>query len=391
VERVLKSRKLIITSYNFFPENTPRAFRTFELAKEFSRRGYEIFLFIPEYNFEYDTLERRYNQKIFKTKTGFLLNRNGKVIRNRNSGVPSRVGSAVNLKAKMVVKELLHQIIPEANRFEYGITLSTRMAEISGEKFDGLISIAMPFCSHWGSVLGRVRNNIEIDVMIAEYGDPFYENRAYNNFYRHLLFEKMVMRYFDYIVVPDKIAVDSYLRFKNRENIKVIPQGLRFEDVRVAEYRKNVPITFGFAGNLYKKIRDPRSFLDYLTTIDSEFKFIIYTNMDNSDTRELLQPYFEKLGRKMVVNHKISRFNCIYELSKMDFLINFENESVNQVPSKLIDYGLSGRPILSFKSSTFSRKIFEQFMEGRYENEVKIDLTPFRIENVCDRFEELLY
>jgi len=387
----LKSRKLIITSYNFFPENTPRAFRTFELAKEFSRRGYEIFLFIPEYNFEYDTLERRYNQKIFKTKTGFLLNRNGKVIRNRNSGVPSRVGSAVNLKAKMVVKELLHQIIPEANRFEYGITLSTRMAEISGEKFDGLISIAMPFCSHWGSVLGRVRNNIEIDVMIAEYGDPFYENRAYNNFYHHLLFEKMVMRYFDYIVVPDKIAVDSYLRFKNRENIKVIPQGLRFEDVRVAEYRKNVPITFGFAGNLYKKIRDPRSFLDYLTTIDSEFKFIIYTNMDNSDTRELLQPYFEKLGRKMVVNHKISRFNCIYELSKMDFLINFENESVNQVPSKLIDYGLSGRPILSFKSSTFSRKIFEQFMEGRYENEVKIDLTPFRIENVCDRFEELLY
>ena len=40
--------KIIIISGFFYPQNTPRAFRTTELVKEFVRLGHNVTLFVPE-------------------------------------------------------------------------------------------------------------------------------------------------------------------------------------------------------------------------------------------------------------------------------------------------------------------------------------------------------
>src|SRR5690348_17274732 len=42
-----KNKKILITSYYFEPEITPRAFRTTELVKEFLKKGYTVDLYIP--------------------------------------------------------------------------------------------------------------------------------------------------------------------------------------------------------------------------------------------------------------------------------------------------------------------------------------------------------
>ena len=75
---------------------------------------------------------------------------------------------------------------------------------------------------------------------------------------------------------------------------------------------------------------------------------------------------------------------------KMDFLINLENEKSNQVPSKVIDYTLSKRPILSINKDNFNENEFLDFLNGKYDKAIKIKIEDYDIKNVVNQFEQLL-
>jgi len=71
----------------------------------------------------------------------------------------------------------------------------------------------------------------------------------------------------------------------------------------------------------------------------------------------------------------------------MDFLVNFENESSLMMPSKLIDYYLTGRPVLSVESFNIPQKAIDEFLNGNYRLRYEFkDMDRYRIENVCKRF-----
>ena len=62
-----------------------------------------------------------------------------------------------------------------------------------------------------------------------------------------------------------------------------------------------------------------------------------------------------------------------------------------QSPSKLIDYFLCGRPVLSLRSFELDRSLVDQFLEGDYRKALVIDKPEqYRIENVVDRFMALV-
>ena len=71
----------------------------------------------------------------------------------------------------------------------------------------------------------------------------------------------------------------------------------------------------------------------------------------------------------------------------MDFLVNIENQSSVQSPSKLIDYAIAGRPVLSVSSTTINPTVINQFLNGDYANRLKLpDLDQFDIRKVASRF-----
>ena len=73
-----------------------------------------------------------------------------------------------------------------------------------------------------------------------------------------------------------------------------------------------------------------------------------------------------------------------------DFLINITNPSSIQTPSKLIDYGIAGRPILDVSNEFSDPSLFLKFYEGDYSVRRNIDfLDNYRIENVARQFVEL--
>ena len=75
----------------------------------------------------------------------------------------------------------------------------------------------------------------------------------------------------------------------------------------------------------------------------------------------------------------------------MDFLINIRNESTVQVPSKLIDYYLTHRPVLEISSAFEEAEMFDAFMSGDYSKQTTIEHPErYNIQNVARQFEDLL-
>ncbi len=376
--------KILIATYFFYPEITPRAFRAYELAKEFSRQGHEVTVYAPEYDFDYSRLEKECGFTVKKVRTGLFLNK------GRKKGVPSReekssfFSSLFFFLRKKVSLFLLHPLIC-GTETEYAFTLSDALVS-DDERYDLMISVALPASVHFGAAMAVSRNKDLAKIKIADYGDPYYYNRMFNLLPFHRSLEKRAMDMFDYIVVPAEIAVGSYMHLKGRDRIKVIPQGYDLDSVNISTYIKNTVPTFGYAGVFYEKLRNPGPFLEYLCGIKEEFTFIVYTDTDDVNNMALLVPYAEKMGAKVVFRPLVPREECIRELSKCDFLIDMRNISDNQVPSKIIDYALTKRPVYSFSPDYFSPEIFRKFFDGDYKDALRIDICDFDIRKVVGEF-----
>src|SRR5699024_10525534 len=140
-----------------------------------------------------------------------------------------------------------------------------------------------------------------------------------------------------------------------------------FEEVEISPKLENEVITFIYAGGFYENIRDPRPFLDYISTLDVDFRFVVYTK-----GKSLLKGYEDKLKGKLIVKDYIPRLDIIKVMSQADFLVNFENGTAVQSPSKLIDYALSQRPILSIDSLNPDKSKVDEFFNKNYNRQYVI-------------------
>lgn len=351
--------KILIIANFFYPENTPRAFRTTELALELRRIGYDITVALPNKGIDYTDYCKENNIKI-----EFF----GKELKTNNTNI-----------FKKIRNRLLFEI------FDYpDIKLLFQVKRyLANRKFNAIISIAYPHTIHFG-VAASINGNIT-KVWIADCGDPFMGNPIVKRFFYFKYLEKFFCKKVDYITIPIESGRDAYYE-EYRNKIKIIPQGFDFSKIKLEEYKPNKILTFVYAGTFYKGTRDPSLLLDYLSKLDIEFKFIIYT-----ETIKILEPYINLLKNKLIIKKPIERSKLLIELSKADFLINIKNNSILQTPSKLIDYKLANRPVLDVDSHFFDEKFVEEFFQQDYKNGMRIpDLKEYDIRNITKKFIDLI-
>ena len=380
-------KNILIASYFFSPENVPRAFRTFELAKELSRQGHFVTLYIPDYDNDYSDISNKYNLNIKKVKTGFLFNKNKKKKLKHNSKVKININN--NFKKRSFINKIENFLIFlfGEKKIEYGFEIFKQLLK-EKKKYDLLISISYPIYVHMGVALALLSKKELANTKVADCGDPFYYNQNKKMAFYHKYFEKFILNKFDYITVPTEKAVSSYYYFKESKNIKVIPHGFDLSAVKTSKYHKNKILTFGYAGAFEQTLRNPELLFEYLINLDKNFKFIIYLTKPKS-TIGCIKSYINKLGEKLVLIPNTPREQVIYELSKCDFLINVENTTSNQMPSKIVDYKLAKRPIFSFHPDKFEHRIFEEFLSGDYKEQLDVNIENYDIRRVAGKFLEL--
>ena len=189
----------------------------------------------------------------------------------------------------------------------------------------------------------------------------------------------------DAITVPVEQAINEYYP-EFRKKIKIIPQGFDNSDIELGEYRpQNIP-RFAYAGSIYNGYRSMDSLIDLLVDVETAYEFHVYS----PNQKEMVE-YSKRLNGRLIYHAPVGRKELFQTLSTMDFLINIENVDLpGQIPSKLIDYSLTKRPILSVLPSNIDRFKVLNFIKGNYKDSFLVsDISSYEISNVVQRFIDL--
>lgn len=364
--------RIVIISRILYPKNSPRAFRTTELATELSRQGHEVVVYAVTGGYDYTQFTRETNVQVENIPMFFSTS--GSYGKGR-----------YNIFDKIAFHTLNKVIEYPDIEFVWRVPIILKKEK----NIDILITIAFPHPIHWGAAVFRkfFQNKNTSFTWIADCGDPYYGNSVN----KHPFYFKWVEKFWggcvDYVSIPIEEAKEGYKTIPS-EKLKVIPQGFNFSNVKVDDkFSGNSIPHFAYAGAIYPGYRDPTSFLNYLKEFNYDFRFIVFTNNPS-----FYKPFSTVLKEKLVIRSYIPREKLIWELSRMDFLINLKNNSKIQSPSKLIDYFMAKRPILDISTDFTEKEPFEQFNHGNYSSQHPIpDIAQYDIKNVAKQFINLYY
>jgi hypothetical protein len=364
--------KVLIVSQAFYPEVSPRSFRATELAKEFSRQGHQVKV-LSYYREGQEDLLKDY-KIAFKSLGVHKL----KPIKLKGG------------KIEFLWRRFWNRILGLFLEFPLIELVWMVKRSLKEERdYDMLISVAVPYPIHWGVATVRKHKGDIARVWLADCGDPYMgqENDSFKPPFYFGYVEKWFSRRADFITVPTNGAIKAYYpEFHNK--IKVIPQGFRFEDIKVLPHHGDVKkIVFGYGGMFIPGRRDPSEFLYFLLQrAELNYEFHIYTA-----TPQFVQDFANKSNGKIKVFEPVKRDRLLAEMSKMDFVVNFENVGSKQTPSKLIDYAIIDKPILSLKTGQLDPKLVEKFLIKNYDGSIRVESPErYRIENVVNLFIELI-
>lgn len=350
--------KILIVSFFGLYDTTPRAFRAESLFRSLKNLGHDV--------------------EFISARTSPKAHKNLKI---------EPPPSIIIRNLKSTIGRALSAIVPDGRTFFDGIKL---FPKIKNQSFDLTITIGLPFTVHLVTWAALQLNRFKTSRIVADYGDPYSTNPIKKIPPYSKILERLVLKSFDSITIPVESAITAYEGvLVPRGKVQIIPQGFNIKQDFSNNYTINTIPTFAYAGALYKKIRDPSIFLEFLTKIEDDFVFHIYTDFSNTQTINILEPYFLKLGRRMVVHDKIPRIECLEVMSRMDFLINFSNATQIQAPSKIVDYVLSGRPFLNIQQENSDPIEFLRFLRGDYSAFEKPDISEFDEINVAQKFVRL--
>ena len=360
--------KVLIITYDFHLDQSPRSFRATELAKQFCRDGHEVTvmaphkegidLFTKEYPVDFISLGQM-KWKIYNTsslgKLGQLYNQ--------------FVNRLLPLLLEFPLIELFFKV-RKAIRNDHN-------------RYDILISIAAPYPIHWGVAASWKSKGFRVaDKWIADCGDPYclQENDTFKPPFYFRWIEKWFMRKVDFITVPTENSVKGYFS-EFHPKIRVIPQGFRFEDIEKRSIIDDGVLRFGYGGIFLPKKRDPKEFVNYLTSLPKElnYEFHVYTS-----TPQFIIPYVGD-DKRIIIHPPINRKNLLETFSTFKFVVNFANKGTVQTPSKLIDYAIIEKPILNIETDNLDIKTIQAFFSGNYMNSLKVkNINNYRIENIAN-------
>lgn len=366
------SKEILVLSYATFPSNSPRHLRTHELVRELSKQGHKVTLYVLKGNYNYKKYEEENNIEVKSLGKTVFFN----------------FDPITGLKEPIVFK-IVRKFLGSYLEFPL-IELVVNVFNVlkKENQKDLLITIGNPYPLHWGAALFmHFSKKNKFNKWIADCGDPYMGNDFHKKPFYFKYIEKFFCRKTDFITIPIHSAIEGYYpEFHNK--IRVIPQGFNFSETKIVkDFVKNEIPTFIYAGIFYEKLRDPRPLLDYLIDLKVDFKFKVYTK-----NKLFLEKYITISPERIEVLDYIPRDELIFEMSKADFLINIENPSHVHSPSKLIDYALSKRPILSLNTNDkLDKRLINDFLQGNYDRALSVpNIDIYDIKNVARKFIELV-
>jgi hypothetical protein len=339
--------KIFIVSFFFYPDNNPRSNRWTALVNEFQKVNNKITVFTTS-----DVPINYSNEILFKiVKNKYFNNHTNNKIEMQNK--------KYNFKKEFIF--FIYRIIikkiqwPDFSWWWIRPCIKNIEKEILLEKPDLIITVSHPFSSH---VIGyNIKKKYKDINWIMDCGDPFYfSNPSPNNnfIYKYLnkYFEKKCFNKSEKIFVTTQGTLDIYKNnFNLNDNkIVVIPPMRSFNYNFKSTFNYIFPYNVYnilYLGTLYSDIRNPKKVINFLNhlSLTNQIKINLTFLGNNND---IIIKDFQNDFFSLEIISEVSRESTLSWINKTNILLNIGNLYSYQLPSKLVDYVATGKPILNF-------------------------------------------
>tara|TARA_B100000700_G_scaffold293790_1_gene355115 strand:- start:27 stop:1262 length:1236 start_codon:yes stop_codon:yes gene_type:complete len=340
-----KTKKILIVTHQYLPHISPRTTRWKLIVDELISMGHEVTLITGT-----KQVKKEKNIIYIGNKTSSnLVNQ----ARKRSN----------NLSGSSVIKKLFYKFLKKIYRIiiktfawpDYSMfwLLSIyRKRKNLNLDYDLIISVSLPFSSHIAAYILNKKNNKE---WLMDIGDPFtlkkdapennkilygflnkyYENKFYNLASKILFTHEDSMsahiEHFD--IKSEKTYVGNPISEFNEE---IFLRSIKYN------YKLN-PIKFGYFGVFTKGVRSPKNFMNHLEGADDiELHWYV-----NEDSKNEITKYSN--NSKSIFHSLINRDEALKRMAdSVHCLLSIGNLNTTQIPSKVIEYISTGKPIIHF-------------------------------------------
>lgn len=328
------SRRVVVVTERFPPANDPRALRWGAIVRHWRAQGIQAHVVSPAH---------------MAAKT-----------------TPQSQRASITTNAKRFLKAIYRHTWGKLWWPDYAclwqlVALRKTRALLDHTRFDAIVTVSNPFSDHLvGLAIKRQYPSLR---WLADLGDPFSldEAPAVNN---RLIYgrwnarlERAVFQHADVVAVTNEATSNAYRRRypEVADKIRVIPP--LFSCAAAPPCPARSPAArrhLVYAGRLYCGLRSPAPLLSWFRELlaASNDDWHLHFFGDSTECRHEFLPYANLIGRRIWLHGAVDHGIVQRALREADVLANLGNDNPHQVPSKLVEYMATGRPILNFIART---------------------------------------
>jgi len=344
--------RILVVTHQFTPHVSPRTTRWSILCEELSSRGYEVHVITG-------TRQNGNENKDYQVQ--YLgSDRLGSLIEStRRSSSKSEENNIIKKLFFFIAKRIYRLIYrvfawPDYSMLWY---FSVRRKIKNIPDYDLLISVSLPFTSH---LVAYTLNKKRGTRWIMDIGDPFYlkkdapENNKYLYSYLNKYFENKFYKHASKVVFTHQESMEYHKKTFDTLNHKssLLPPVFHAKiNKKTNNFNyKKTPVKVAYFGVLTMGVRTPDNFLSFINELDmNNLEIHWYTN---EDSKHMIKSVYSKSSKNFF--HDMVPRDEALDLMENEYhaLLNIGNQNPFQLPSKVIEYISTGKPIIHYSEIT---------------------------------------
>jgi len=370
--------RILLLPMHYHPVINPNVFRWSAIAEHWVQQGHEVHVLCARFGKEPD--ESSINGvKVHRIGHASLLD-----VAYNLLNTQQRRGAAGGEKPgkKSSARQLIEKIInitwrkiywPDGSCVWYFAGKKKALQLQQQFDFEAIVSISPPYTPHL--VAAAVKRRFPKVRWLMDIEDPFSFSEAVfiNNrtLYQQYNYKKegQLLTLADAVSVTVQKARELYIKyFSNIINkIKVVPPLYSLASFEETFSKDVNVIHVGYFGAFYDPIRTPDYLLELFYQLQEEYpdfnkKLILHFFGEITPVFQSIFEYYTSLLPNVKIHGLVTRERAAAAMNTMDFLINIGNTTDYHLPSKCVDYLMSGKPIINL--SYCKNDPFTDFMKN---------------------------
>lgn len=342
-------KRVLIITYDFYPENTPNTYRWNSIIEEWLVCEPSIEIFVVCANtgglVNYEVVNGVHVYRI-ETLLGKLKSTSTVNLVNDNLTVEkvSKIKEILSNTLGFIYFEIVQKLYYPDHAFTFLIpayNIAKRLVQENDIK--NVVTVSWPFTD---SLIGlllkkKFKNKIKWVVDII---DPFCFDKKINNYkiYKRLnvFFDKKVIEKCDYSFVLTDVLKKEYLKLWPQYEDKI---GVSENLVKLTELGKEnlslIKKKLVFIGTLNSEVRNPNYLLLFFVQLlesDSMYELHFYGNI--ADTKNEFKKYEKLIGKNIFIHGVVSKEESLKLMNEAQVVFNIGNSNKYQEPSKIFEY-----------------------------------------------------